>query len=267
MNWSDRGFILGARAHGETSVILEAMTREHGRHLGLVHGGRSRRFGALLQPGNTVALTWRARLDEQMGTYVVEADEMRAARLMASPLALTGLATLAAHLRLLAERDPHPDLSDAAEALLDRLDDEALAPALFARFEVTLLAELGFGLDLLSCAATGERIGLAYVSPRTGRAVGRVAGEAWQSRLLRLPAFLASETGEGEVEFVRQDIADAFRLTGHFLDRHVYEPRGATAPDERSRFIARAIAAQGVEPAKMPDQAFAADDSLRTDPA
>lgn len=237
MNWTDRGIVLGMRAHGESGAIVEVMTREHGRHLGLVHGGRSTRLRPLLQPGNSVAATWRARLDEQMGTYVVEADGMRAARLMASALALSGLATLAAHLRLLPERDPHPGVFDMAEALLDRLDDEALAPALFARFEVTLLAELGFGLDLDACAATGERTDLAYVSPKSGRAVGRASGEPWRSKLLRLPAYLTEEVSAVPPP---EDVADAFLLTGFFLDRHVYEPRGLLPPDERARFVARA---------------------------
>lgn len=265
MNWSDRGIVLGVRAHGETSAILEVMTREHGRHLGVVHGGRSTRLRPVLQPGNTVAATWRARLDEQIGTFAVEPDGSRAARLMLSPLALSGLATLAAHLRLLPERDPHPDLFEAAEVLLDRLDDAALAPALLSRFEVTLLADLGFGLDLGSCAATGGRHDLAYVSPRSGRAVGREAGAPWRSRLLRLPAFFLA--GIGASPPAGEELADAFLLTGHFLHRHVYEPRGQAAPDERARFVARAVAAREHGPARMAGEPQAPADSPRNDTA
>src|SRR5918911_2083159 len=134
MQWSDDGLVLGARRHGETSVILELMTREHGRHLGLVHGGRSRRLQPVLQPGNTVQALWRARLDEHLGTYAVEGEDLRSARLIGSPLALYGVATMAALLRLLPERDPHPGLFEAAAVLLDHLDDPAVAPGLFVRF-------------------------------------------------------------------------------------------------------------------------------------
>lgn len=238
MNWTDRALVLGSRVFGESGSVLELMTREHGRHLGLVHGGRSRRLRPVLQPGNAVAATWRARLDEQLGTFTVEADALRAARLIGSAASLFGIGTLAAHLRLLAERDPHPDLFDAAEAVVERLDEPEAAPALFAGFELMLLAELGFGLDLSSCAATGQREDLAYVSPKSGRAVGRVPGEPYRDRLLPLPPFLRGDAavappGSGE-------LAAAFRLTGHFLEAHLYGPRNLHLPDERARFVALA---------------------------
>jgi DNA repair protein RecO (recombination protein O) len=237
MHWSDRAIVLGCRALGESGVVLEAMTRAHGRHSGLVHGGRSRRLRPALQAGNTVSVEWRARLDEQLGTFSVEEEVSRAGRLIASSAALLGAATMAAHLRLLAERDPHPALFDAASALLDHLDDAETGPALFALFELRLLAEFGFGLDLSSCAATGATDELVYVSPKSGRAVGREPGEPYRDRLLPLPRFLR----EGVEEMPgAAEVADAFRLTGFFLEEHLYNPRGLTLPDERTRYVAAA---------------------------
>lgn len=238
MHWSDRALVLGCRPLGEGALILEAMTRGHGRHLGLVHGGRSRRARPVLQAGNSVAVAWRARLDEQLGTFTVEEEVSRAARLIASPAALLGLATIAHHLRLLAERDPHPYLFEAAESLLDRLDEAAVAPGLFALFELALLAEFGFGLDLSACAATGTSEDLIYVSPRTGRAVSRGPGEPYRDRLLPLPRFLREETGAVPD---RSEVGEAFRLTGFFLAEHLYAPRGLPLPDERARYLAAAL--------------------------
>lgn len=236
MNWSDEGLVLGCRPYGESSVVLELMTRARGRHLGLVRGGRSRRLRAVLQAGNGVSANWRARLDEQLGAYEIEAGAMRAARFMDSPLALYGLATLAGHLRLLPERDPHPDLYEAATIVVEHLAEPEGAAALLVRFELLLLTELGFGLDLSACAATGQTEDLLYVSPRTGRAVGRLAGEPYRERLLGLPGFLLDETAAPAAE----QVAAGFRLTGHFLTRHVYEPRKRPEPEERVRLVALA---------------------------
>ncbi len=235
MDWSDEGIVLGVRKHGETSVLLEAMTRGHGRHLGLVRGGRSRRLQPALQPGNSVQLTWRARLDEHLGTYTVEPLAMRAAGLIDVPAALYALSNAAVLLRLLPERDPHPPLYEALTVLADHLHEPALAPALTVRFELAMLAELGFGLDLSACAVTGVTSGLAYVSPRSGRAVCAEAGEPYRDRLLSLPAFLkrANDFQPPTVE----DISAGFRLTGFFLARHVFEPRGEALPDMRERLI------------------------------
>ena len=238
MNWSDRGLVLGGRAHGESALVLELMTREHGRHFGLVHGGRSRRLRPVLQPGNAVTATWRARLDEQLGTFIVEPETSRTALLIASPVGLHGVAALAAHLGHLPERDPHTHLFDAAEDLLNRLGQGTEALASFARFEVALLAELGFGVDLTACAVTGRTDSLSFVSPRTGRAVSGEAGEAWRDRLLPLPPFLADE--ETLLSPAPGEVAAAFRVTGHFLARFVYGPRGLAEPDARTRLIALA---------------------------
>lgn len=236
MQWSDEGIILGTRRHGETSLIVELMTLGHGRHLGLVRGGRSRKHQPVLQPGNSVAAIWRARLDEHLGNYTIEATRQRAARLIEGRAGLYGIQTLAALLRLLPERDPHPLLYAALDAIVDRLDDALVAGELVARFELQLLDDLGFGLDLDSCAATGGNDGLTYVSPKSGRAVSAAAGEPYRDRLLRLPGFLMEDTGA--VRPAAADIADAFRLTGYFLARHVYEPRDLDMPDARARLIA-----------------------------
>ena len=218
MEWRDEGIILGTRKHGESSAILEVMTRAHGRHLGMVRGGRSRRMQPLLQPGNRVDLIWRARLDEHLGLYQVEGLESHAARLFDSACAVYGLQTLAAHLRLLPERDPHANLYETLNLLLAHLEDPAAAGELIVRFELLVLDELGFGLDLTRCAATNAREDLVYVSPKSGRAVSREAGAPWADRMLALPAFLRRGSG------LRADLAsmeDAFRLTGFFFARHV----------------------------------------------
>lgn len=240
MQWTNDAVVIGLRKHGESSVILELMTRDHGRHLGLVHGGRSKTLQPVLQPGNGVLATWRARLDEHLGTFQVEALEMRAAHFMGSPLALYGLATLAHLLRYLPERDPHPALYETLTVLVDHLDDADLAPALFVRFELAILAELGFGLDLRSCAATGTRNDLTYVSPKSGRAVSAAAGEPYKDRLLRLPGFLIGQTRDNRPKGA--DIRAGFALTDFFLHQNVFAPRGQAAPEERARFVALATA-------------------------
>ena len=235
MEWRDEGIILGTRKHGETSAILEVMTRAHGRHLGLVRGGRSRRMQPVLQPGNRVELVWWARLDEHLGTYQVEPLELHAARLFDSACAVYGLQTAAAHLRLLPERDAHAGLYEMLALLISHLDDPAAAGELAVRFELLVLDELGFGLDLAQCAATGVNEDLAWVSPKSGRAVSREAGAPWADRMLPLPAFLRRGVG------LRPDLGaidEGFRLAAFFFGRHVYEPRGLEPPEARAGFLA-----------------------------
>lgn len=249
MEWTDEGTIIGLKAHGESAVILEVMTREHGRHLGLVRGGRSAKAQAPLQPGNHVALTWRARLDEHLGEFRVEPVTLRAARLMESATAVYGVQALAALLRLLPEREPHPHLFDALDVILDHLEEPAAAGELFIRFELEVLNDLGFGLDLDQCAATGRRDDLAFVSPKTGRAVCREAGSPWADRMLALPGFLnpgATKAANGE------SLAEAFRLTGFFLNRHVYEPRGLEPGAAREGFCQAALKTLRAAPALEP---------------
>ena len=233
MEWREEAVVLGVRRLGETSVIVEVMTRARGRHLGLVRGGRSRRQQPVLQPGNSVAAHWRARLDEHMGTFVLEPVELRAARLMESGVGLHGVQLAAAHLRLLAERDPHVRLYDGLVVIVEHLHDPATAAGLMLRFEIALLEELGFGLDLTRCAATGQPNDLAYVSPKSGRAVSREAGEPWRDKLLALPSFLVDRTVADDPGAVME----GFRMTGYFLDRHVFGPRGLGEPPARSGFL------------------------------
>ena len=224
MDWNDRGLVIGIRRLGETSVILEVMTERHGRHLGVVRAGRSRAMQPTLQQGNSLELIWRARLEEHIGVFAVEADDLRAGRLMASQMALQGLHWLSALLRLLPERDPHTRLYAMADALAAHLDNPNVAPELMVRFEMAVLADLGFGLDIATCAISGSRDELAYVSPKSGRAVGRAAGAPWADRLLPLPAFLSNWVDAGAVSDA--DVEAGLRLTWHFLRRDLFGPRG-----------------------------------------
>jgi len=235
MEWTDTGVVLGVRRHGEANAILELMTRAHGRHLGLVRGGFGSRLKPVLQPGNSVMATWRARLDEHLGYFTVEGLDLRAGAFLPAAHAVYGVTHLAALTRLLPERDPHETVFEALDALLDRLGDATTVAVLVARFELQLLAELGFGLDLSACAATGALDDLVFVSPKSARAVSRTAGEAWRDRLLALPAFLADEETPAPSP---EDIAAGFALTGFFLGRHLYESRGETLPEARAHFIA-----------------------------
>ena len=233
MEWTDDGIVLGTRRHGETSAIVEVMTRDHGRHLGLVRGGGGSRLRPVLQPGNTVRVVWRARLDEHLGNYVVEPLRLHGASQLAASHVVYGVIHLGALCRLLPERDPHPEVHDHLAAMLERLDDPMIAGFEMVRFELQMLVELGFGLDLASCAATGLEDDLGSVSPKSGRAVSRSAAAPWRDRLFRLPAFLSEEVTPSP-----DDIADGFALTGFFLERHVLEPRGLAFADAREGFVA-----------------------------
>ena len=233
MDWSDEGIFLSAKPLGEANAVAELFTLGHGRHLGLVRGGRSRRMRPLLQPGNLLRATWRARLSEHLGGFNVELIEAHAGRILDDPRALAAIGSIAGLARLLPERDPHPALYAATLQILRSFDDGGLWPALLVRWELQLLQELGFGLDLSECAATGVDADLAYVSPRSGRAVSRDAGQPYCSKLLKLPAFVIDEeapAGEG-------DVVAGFALTGHFLERDVLEPHGLTMPQARERLI------------------------------
>ncbi len=232
MQWRDEGIILGVRPQGEAHALVEIMTPAHGRHLGVVRGGRSRRLQPLLQPGNSVDAVWQARLEEHLGQFTLEGVKERAARLMEGPAGVFGVQHLGFLLRLLPERDPHPGLHEALGLILDILPDMAQAGPLLVRFELEILTELGFGLELTECAATGVEDDLVYVSPKSGRAVSRTAGEPYRDRLLALPPFL---NGSGPPQ--AGCVADGFRLTGFFLTRHVYEPRGIIEPPARAALV------------------------------
>ena len=234
MHWTDDAIVLGVKRHGEANAIAELFTRAHGRHLGLVRGGFGSRMKPILQPGNSVAETWRARLHAHLGTYTVEPVRLRTASMFSAHHALFAVMHLAALARLLPERDPHASIYEELEGILERIDDAAVVACEVARFELSMLAELGVGLDLTSCAATGVTDELIYVSPKSGRAVSRDAGEAWRDKLFKLPIFL----NDPNVVPSGNDLADGFALTGHFLERLVLETRGLNMPEARTQFIA-----------------------------
>jgi DNA repair protein RecO (recombination protein O) len=235
MNWSDEGVILSVRPHGETAAVVELFTRQHGRHLGLVHGGRSRKSRPVLQIGNHVDATWKARLSEHLGHMVLELRHGYAAPAMESAAALAGLSTLCTLARLMPERDPHPNLYEVTLFVLGYLDDDEVWPALLVRWELALLDELGFGLDLSQCAATGGNDGLIYVSPKSGRAVSASAGEPYKDKLLPLPQFLLAGR-QGHVS--KADVINGLALTGHFLETRVLRPRDEEMPEVRHRLAA-----------------------------
>jgi DNA repair protein RecO (recombination protein O) len=234
MEWQDEGVVLAVRPHGETSAIVELFTRTHGRHLGLVMGGRSRRMRPVLQTGNHVDARWRARTADHLGHLTIELRTPYAAQSLEDAKGLNALAVLASLAHLLPERDPHPNLYEVTLFILELLGDDAMLPALLVRWELALLDELGFGLDLSACAATGANDQLVYVSPRTGRAVSASAGEPFKDKLLALPAFLRGDASAG---VSAEDVADGFRLTGHFLADRLLEPRGLTLPEARERLL------------------------------
>lgn len=236
MEWRDEALVLGVRRHGESSVIAELMTRDHGRHLGMVRSGRSRAMQPVLQPGNSVDATWRARIEEHLGLYAIEALRLRTSGLLASSQALHGVGLVCALLRLLPEREPHVGLYEMAQSIVECIHEASLAPALMVRLEAEMLAELGFGLDLSECAATGAREDLVYVSPKSGRAVSRIAGEPWRDRMLPLPAFLTGDDPHAPV--ARDDVLAGFRLTGYFLERDIFAARGSRMPDARAAYLA-----------------------------
>lgn len=234
MDWTDEGIVLGLRRHGEGHAIVELLTRERGRHLGLVRGGASPRQAPVLQPGNTVAAAWRARLDAQLGSYTLEPLVLRTDILLRAPHAAYGVTHMAALLHLLPERDPHPGLYATLGAVLDAFEAPQSAGLLLARFELAMLAELGFGLELEACAATGGNNDLAYVSPKSGRAVSRLAGAPYADRLFPLPPFLVGSL----LSPPPPDVEAALRITGHFLTRRVLEPRGLAFSEARAGFVA-----------------------------
>jgi DNA repair protein RecO (recombination protein O) len=234
MQWSDEGIILSVRPHGETAAVVELLTRTHGRHLALVHGGRSRRLRPVLQTGNHVDATWKARLSEHLGHATLELRRGYAAEAMDSALALSGLTSLAAMARFLPERDPHPNLFEVTLFVLGFLDDPSVWPTLYVRWELALLQEMGFGLDLSACAATGANDQLIYVSPKTGRAVSASAGEPYKDRLFALPAFLTKARQGGASS---ADIAAGLALSGHFLETRLLQPQGIAMPDARQRLV------------------------------
>ncbi|SDE27009.1 DNA replication and repair protein RecO [Ruegeria marina] len=234
VDWREQGILLTVRRHGESSAIIEVFTEEHGRHAGVVRGGTSRKIAPILQPGAQLDIAWRARLEDHIGSFTVEPVRSRAAVAMSGRLALAGLNTVASLLSFcLPEREPHPHLYHHTERLLDLLGQDEIWPLAYLRWELSLLEELGFGLDLSACAVSGTTEGLVYVSPRTGRAVSAAAAGEWAGRLLPLPDCLRGVGPAPDAE-----IAQALRTTGFFLENRVAPSLGNRAlPEVRGRFV------------------------------
>lgn len=233
MDWQDHGTILSARPHGESSMIVELFTAAHGRHAGVVRGGASRKMSGILQPGNRVAATWRARLEDHLGSYTLEPLQSRAV-ILSDRRALAGLNAATALLRFtLPEREPHDALFAASEALFDAMAEGRDWVPDYLRWELGLLEEMGYGLDLSSCAVTGARDDLAYVSPRSGRAVSRAGAGEWAPKLLPLPLCLL---GQGPASLA--EIVQGLRLTGFFLGERMAPDLGdRPLPEARQRFV------------------------------
>jgi DNA repair protein RecO (recombination protein O) len=232
MDWRDEGILLSMRPHGETSAIIEVLTAAHGRHMGVVRGGASRKMTASLQPGTGLSLAWRARLDDHIGSFTVEPLKSRA-HLLADRLALAGLMAVCGLLHeALPEREPHPELWRRTLGLMDELGNEGWS-ATYVRWELCLLEEIGFGLDLTTCAVTGATEGLAYVSPKSGRAVTERGAGDWADRLIQLPEGLG-----GEGPLAPEAVVQGLRLTGFFLDRELRPVlHDRPLPEARSRLV------------------------------
>lgn len=233
MEWRDQGILLSARRHGETSAIIEVFTPEQGRHAGVVRGGTSRKIAPSLQPGAQLDVAWRARLEDHIGAFTVEPLRSRAAVAMQDRLALAGLNAVTALLSFcLPEREPHPALYQRTEALLDMLGQGDVWPLAYLKWELRLLKEMGYALDLESCAVTGVSEDLIYVSPKSGRAVSAKGAGEWADRLLPLPTVLRGGTGSDA------EIAQGLVTTGHFLTAHLARDLGGKPlPEARARFI------------------------------
>ena len=238
MHWSDEGIVLSARKHGETSVIVCLMTAEHGRHAGLVRGGTGRRARGLFEAGNFVTADWRARLDDHLGAYTCELLQSNAALVLDSPLRLTGLSSACAVTeRALPEREPFPKHYRSLSALLARIEEDDWVQH-YVLWELQMLTDLGFGLDLSVCAATGSQDRLVYVSPKSGQAVSEEAGYPYRQKLLPLPSFLLGSAAEAAPPSP-QDLARGLELTGYFLERRIFNDHKSGSPSARTRFVDR----------------------------
>jgi len=236
MEFEDDAFVLSARAHGETGAVVELLTARHGRYAAHVAGGASRRMKPFLQAGAPVIARFRARTADQLGSAALEPAGEGPAALFDDALALAGLSAAAAVAAgALPEREPHPGAYLAFQALSEALADPEIWPAVFVRFEAGLLQDLGFGLDLSKCAATGATDDLVYVSPRTGRAVSRAAGEPYGDRLLALPPFLLSSQGR----LRPGDVRSGLDLTAHFLEAFIFNPMNRPLPPARLWLVDR----------------------------
>lgn len=240
MDWTEDALILTIMRHGEHHAIADLLTRSRGRWRGLVRGGSGRRLSGILQPGNDVAAHWRARVESQLGTYTIEPLKGRIGMIIGDRARLMGLMSATTLLAAcLPEREAHPGVYDATHTFLDLLVDGEMTDiswgAALVRLELGLLADLGYGLDLDECAATGVTEDLIYVSPKSGRAVSASAGHPWRDKLLSLPTFLRSRQA-GDITY--QSVSAGLDLTGFFLERVQLEGKGRALPLERGRLVA-----------------------------
>lgn len=247
MQWRDSGIVVGLKPHGEGSGVLDALTAEHGRHAGLVRGIRGKAVRGVFEPGNLLKLDWRARLSDHLGHYAGELDTARAAAIMPDADRLACLSAACALIRVsLPEREPFPRLFTALDGLTGLLANDAPHEqrwlTAYMLFERVLLEDLGFGLDLSACAATGQTEHLIYISPKTGRAVSESAGAPYRDRLLPLPPVLRmglndwAGTGGAGGHRIRE-IRTALSVTGHFLGQCLFTPQNRPLPPARTRFI------------------------------
>ncbi|MEQ8664388.1 MAG: DNA repair protein RecO [Rhodospirillales bacterium] len=235
MQWSGEGIVLTSRRHGESSAIIAVFNRDHGRYSGLVRGGAGKNKRPSIEPGNFVQATWRARLEEHLGTFDCELIEATAATWLGDANRLGAMsAALSVAATAMPEREPHPPVFDGLRIFMASLAGDDW-PSVYVKWELGVLSELGFGLDIRCCAATGVTEELIYVSPKSGRAVSADAGEPYHDRLLPLPAFLRESGRAGDAG----EVLDGLRLTGYFLEEHVYGGHSNTLPDARSRFFQR----------------------------
>jgi len=234
MRWSDHGIVVSATRHSERNAVVAFLTANHGRHMGLAR--MSSKNAAFLQPGTKAQVSWQARLNEHLGTWTIEPTAITCASVLTSPEALSALSSACAWVSLtLPEREPHPRLHQRMEDLLQSLSTPNWWPE-YVQFEINLLKELGFGLDLTQCAASGETEDLIYVSPRTGRAVSLQAGQPYHSRLLPLPAFLV----HSQPNIDREAICQGLRLTAYFLERYLLSQHNTAMPAARNRLYSYA---------------------------
>jgi DNA repair protein RecO (recombination protein O) len=249
MEWQAPAIVLGVRPLGEGGAVVSLLTEAHGRHAGLAKGGTSRAQAAIWQPGNLVEARWVARLADQLGAVAGELAHPAAALTMEDPLALALLAAACAVADgALPDREPHPETFRGLLALIARLpaDQTELLPD-YVRWEAALLAELGYGLDLSRCATTGDVEELAFVSPRSGRAVTEAGAGPWRDRLLRLPAFLCADVISGPADW-----AAGLALTGHFLTRDAFGQMHRPLPPARNRLLDRVVALTVAAPPPAP---------------
>lgn len=238
MEWEAPAVVLDARAHGEGDALATVLTEAHGSHRGLARGGASRSKAATWQAGNVLQARWVARLADQLGSFTAELVHPAAALAMDDPLRLAVLSSACAVAEgALPEREPHPRVFAGLMHLIVRLGQGADSLTELVRWEATLLADLGYGLDLAHCAVTGETVGLAFVSPRTGRAVSAEGAGEWRDRLLALPRFLVGGNTAGPADW-----RDGLRLTGHFLERDAFGGHGRPLPAARSMLYDRVAA-------------------------